>query len=135
MGSRRGSGATEAELIAFELTWRIELPAEYRAFLRNSNGRMPRAAFIAQTATAVRTFYGIGRDEFLLMVEMVSVETGTISGVGDALTVGRDEAGAYVLLFVNGSQRGQVWYLTLEPRDMVRLADDWGSFFSALTPQ
>lgn len=103
---------SERELQAVEQLWGYQLPMDYRVFLLNNNGGVPKKLFFffenKNKSIFLSEFFGIFKDfnKNILLKQLYAgkrVPTNT-------LPIGRDSVGNLILLSVKGQDRGKVYF-------------------------
>lgn len=147
----RGPLVDEARIASFESALGATLPAAYRQFLLTTNGGAPserNAEISGKHSVVVHVLKSIDDPEDSVRLTPTPEYAADFPSL-DLLEIGYDAFGNRILLAVRGARVGEVWFQSLtdpqpewanprlewfERRDVVKLADDFDAFLTALGP-
>lgn len=140
---RRGPAISESDVAEFEERVGHRLPDDYRVFMLESNGGVPRANYLPSNENVgVRAFFMLGDDPHYAIGEMLRVFEGRYP-VG-MLPVAEDSSGNLLLIDVGRQEMGSVWFWEHEfeaeddepprPDNITRIASSFHELLDALRP-
>ncbi len=108
-----GRSLTEEEIAAVEQQIGLQLPDQYRAFLKRQNGGRPRPAHFSfrerkDDGSIVNFFYSVGHEN--PMLELVSRAQKTHGLPRDLLEIGNDPGASPICIGVSGARDGKVYF-------------------------
>jgi hypothetical protein len=135
---------SDARMAAFETRLGVPLPADYRAFLRDTNGGVPRRTTFAfvegrtRTESTLRYFYGLDLNRYDDIEHKLSMFEGRVPG--ETLPIAGDPLGNLVCLVIRGKNVGQVLFWDHEKessgrptyRNMYKIADSFAALIEHL---
>ncbi len=142
----------EAGVLAFESKIGARLPADYRAFLLETNGGVPTnrcftfgkpGAFYSDSM--VRYFLSISEELGISLSHKFEIYTAADRVPGNTLPIAVDPGGNLVLIGISGPETGKIYFWDHEvegleedsasPRHLHLVAQTFSDFLSKLTPE
>lgn len=140
--ANRDGPLAEEQLQAFEQELGVELPREYRDFLKAYHGGVPQPnqfwIFRGTWRSQIEQLYGLEDGPASLRTWRLNREANIPE---DLLAIGQDEKGNFICIGLSGADRGVLYFLDHElrprvdpePREgIVRLSDSFDEFLGIL---